>query len=74
MRITVVAYPDQGAGNDPEALRLAFHHQGPTFIIVYCQAGTNLVNRDLGFIKHTFVTPGFLLVKLTSLQAVGNIG
>ena len=29
----VIACPDQGAGNDPEALGLAFHHQGPTFIM-----------------------------------------
>ena len=30
----VIAYPDQGAGTDPEAFGLAFHHQGPTFILV----------------------------------------
>ena len=29
----VIACPDQGAGNDPEALGLAFYHQGPTFIM-----------------------------------------
>ena len=27
----VIACPDQGTGNDPEALGLAFLHQGPTF-------------------------------------------
>ena len=32
--IIVVACPDQGAVNDPEPLRLAFH-QGPTFINAY---------------------------------------
>ena len=41
----VVALPDRGAGNDPEALGLAFHHQGPTFINAYCQAATNLVSQ-----------------------------
>ena len=29
--------PDWGADNDPEALGLAFHHQGPTFINACCQ-------------------------------------
>ena len=29
--IIFVAYPEQGVGNDPKALRSAFH-QGPTFI------------------------------------------
>ena len=33
--VTVVACPDYGEGTDPEALRLAFHHQGPTFINAY---------------------------------------
>ena len=42
--MTVVAFPDRGAGNDPQALGLAFHHQGPTFINLYCQAATNLVD------------------------------
>ena len=37
----VVAYLDRGPGHDPEALRLAFHHLGPTFIHAYCQAVTN---------------------------------
>ena len=27
-----VAWSDRGAGNDPEPLRLAFHHKGSTFI------------------------------------------
>ena len=31
--IIVVACSDQGAGNDPEGLRLAFHQQGSTFIM-----------------------------------------
>ena len=34
-----VACPDQGAGNDPERLGLAFCHQGSTLIDAYCQAG-----------------------------------
>ena len=46
--IIVVACPDQGEGINPEALGLAFHHQGPTFINAYCQAVTNLVDRDKG--------------------------
>ena len=33
---------DQGDGTDPEALGLAFPHQGPTFINTYCQDATNL--------------------------------
>ena len=32
--IIVVACPDQGAANDPEFFRLAFH-QDPTFINAY---------------------------------------
>ena len=43
-----IAYPDRGAGNDPEALGLAFHHQGPTFINAYHQAATDMVNWDWG--------------------------
>ena len=43
--IIFVACPDRGAGNDPEALGSAFQ-QSPTFIKAYCQAATNLVNRD----------------------------
>ena len=43
MSIIVVLFPDGSAGNDPEALRLAFY-QGPKFINAYCQAATNLVN------------------------------
>ena len=35
--LVVVACPDRGAGNDPEALGLAFH-QGLSFINAYCQA------------------------------------
>ena len=34
--IIVVACPDRGVGNDPEALGLAFH-QGPTFIVKLLQ-------------------------------------
>ena len=30
----VIACPDEGVGTDPEALGLAFHHQGPTFILI----------------------------------------
>ena len=37
---------DRGAGNDPEALGIAFHHQGPTFINAYYQAATSLVDQD----------------------------
>ena len=33
--VIVIACPDQGAGTDPEALGLAFHHQGLTFIFVH---------------------------------------
>ena len=33
--IIVVACSDLGAGNDPEVLGLAFHHQGATFINGY---------------------------------------
>ena len=40
--LIVVACPDRGAGNDREALGLAFH-QGSTFISAYYQAATNLV-------------------------------
>ena len=32
MRIRVVACPDRGTWNDPETLRLAFHHQGPVCV------------------------------------------
>ena len=46
--IIVVACPDQGEGTDPETLGLAFLHQGPTFNNAYCQADTNLVDRDRG--------------------------
>ena len=45
--ITVAACQKQGAGNDPEALELAFH-QGPTFINAYFQAAKNMVDRDSG--------------------------
>ena len=41
--IIVLACPERGAGNDSEALGLAFH-QGPTFIDAYCQGATNLVD------------------------------
>ena len=41
-----VACPDRSAGNDPETLGLAFHHQGPIFINANSQAATNLVARD----------------------------
>ena len=44
--IIVIACPNQGEGTDPEALELAFHHQGPTFINAYCQATTNLIDGD----------------------------
>ena len=30
---------------DPEAVKVAFHHQGCSFINAYYQAATNLVNR-----------------------------
>ena len=35
-KVIVVACLYGGAGNDPEALGIAFHHQGSTFINVYC--------------------------------------
>ena len=41
-----VACPNRGAGNDPEPLVLAFHHQGSTFINAYCQAATILFDQD----------------------------
>ena len=41
--VTLAYLSNQGAGNAPQVFRLAFHHQGPTFISAYCQAGTNLV-------------------------------
>ena len=49
-KIIVLACPDQREGADLEALGQAFHHQGPTFInaYAYCQAATNLVDRDRG--------------------------
>ena len=37
------ACPDRGASIDPEALGLAFHHQGPTCINQFCQVATDLV-------------------------------
>ena len=43
--IIVVSCSDRGASNDPKALGLAFH-QGPAFTNSYCQAVTNLVDRD----------------------------
>ena len=46
LSIIAVACPDIGAGNDPEPLGLAFHHQGPTCIYVYRQAASNLVDQD----------------------------
>ena len=48
------------ACSDPEALWSAFH-QGSVFILnVYCQAGTNLVDRDCGLSKQAFINQGFL--------------
>ena len=41
----VVACPERGVGDAAEALELVFH-QGPTFVNVYCQAATNLVDQD----------------------------
>ena len=37
----VVACPDRGTGNYPEALELAFYHQGRTFINTCRQANEN---------------------------------
>ena len=54
--IKVVAYPDRGAGNDPGALGF---HQSPTFISAYFQTATNLVDRDWGLSKQTFVNPDY---------------
>ena len=50
--IIIVAYADQGEGTDPEALGLAFHHQGPTLSNAYYQAATNLVDRDRSGSNH----------------------
>ena len=38
MSIIIVAYPDGSKCNDPwpEALELAFHHQGPTLLMSSC--------------------------------------
>ena len=44
--IIVVASPDYDAGNDPDVLGLALHHQGPAFINAYCQAAKQLVDQD----------------------------
>ena len=44
--IIVAACFDRGKGNNPEALGLALHHQGPTFIHAYCHAATNLVDKN----------------------------
>ena len=44
--IIVVSCPDQGAGNDSEAVGITLH-QGPTFVNEYYQAPTNLVDREL---------------------------
>ena len=41
--IIAVSWQDLCAGNDPEPLGLAFHHQGSTFINAYCQAAVNLL-------------------------------
>ena len=60
--IRVIACLDQSAGNDSKSLGLAFH-QGSTFINAYWQAGLS---------KQTFISPGFLLVKLISLHTVCN--
>ena len=38
--IIAVSWPDCGVGNDPVPLRLAFHHQGSTFINAYCHTLT----------------------------------
>ena len=41
--------PGLGEGTDSEdsdSERLAFHHQGPTFINAYSQAAKDLVDRD----------------------------
>ena len=46
--IIVAAWPDCGAGNDLEALGLAFHHRGPTFINAYCQAATDMTDETKG--------------------------
>ena len=46
MSIIIVACPDRSTCNDswPEALGLAFHHQGPTLFNV--KLLTNLVDRN----------------------------
>ena len=44
--IIAVACPHQDEGTDPEALGLAFHQKGPTFINAYRHTAANLVDRD----------------------------
>ena len=44
--IIVVAWPDRGAGKDPEALGLDFYQQLNTFVNAYRQAAANLVDRN----------------------------
>ena len=37
---------DRGGDNDPEAIGLAFQHQGSTFNNVYCHATTCLLDQN----------------------------
>ena len=46
--VIAVVCPNQGECTNPEALRLACKHQGPTFINASCQTATNLVDQDRG--------------------------
>ena len=63
---TVAACCGRSKGNDPEALGLAFHHQGPTFINAYCQAG------EASVALYAMPNP-FLLNKTCSKQAARNL-
>ena len=46
MNIIVVPCPDRGAGNDPEGLGLAFHQQGPKFMLVVTLLQTLLIETE----------------------------
>ena len=64
--IIVVACADQGKGRGPEALGLAFHHQGPTFFNAYCQAATNVVDggNDPSWPRRSVLSECFTVVYL----------
>ena len=66
------AWPAWGAVDNPEALGLVLHHQGPTYLKSYCQAATSLADRNWRLSKQTFVNPGILSV-LTSFHTASNM-